>query len=94
MKKSVLLLSLIASTSVFAAETVPYTPKAGVVRNVATQDYHSQAAKNCIADTVAMKAVLSGAKYDAVLTSHFNAFPEFQEQVAMEMANPYRCSLK
>lgn len=94
MKKFALVLGLIASVSAVAAESVPYTPKNGAVRNVATSDYNSDAAKTCISETVYMKAVLSGDQYDASLTSHFNAFPEFKAHVAKDMADPYRCSLK
>lgn len=48
----------------------------------------------CISETVYLKEVLSGEKYDALLTPYLNQIEGYRHVLEMEVANPYRCSLK
>lgn len=56
--------------------------------------YNSPEALDCVKQTVQLKEVLSGAKYDSAITPMLNAFPQYRAQLEQDVQNPYRCSGK
>lgn len=67
-----------SSLSAFSAETE---------KTITSQDV-------CIAETVYMKEVIAGTKYDSAITPYLNEINGYREHLSLLMADPYRCSLR
>ncbi len=53
----------------------------------------AQAQGSCIQKTLELKQVLSNEINDPALTGYINLIPQMKDQIATDLANPYRCSL-
>lgn len=65
-----------------------------VALSMSAQAENSPAESACLKQTVELKEVLNGSKFDPAVTPMLNAFPQYRAQLELSVQDPYRCSGK